>query len=67
LIAAQHSIEEIREFIDADSLAYLSVEGMMKAVRGSESEFCAACFDGNYPTKIEEEFLPKESARDTTA
>jgi amidophosphoribosyltransferase len=53
LIAAQHSQAEIREFIDADSLAYLSVDGMMEAVRGSRNEFCAACFDGNYPTRIE--------------
>jgi amidophosphoribosyltransferase len=53
LIAAQHSLEEIREFIDADSLAYLSVEGMMRAVNGSSKEFCAACFDGNYPTPID--------------
>lgn len=52
LIAAQHSLEEIREFIDADSLAYLSVEGLMKAVRGNSKEFCSACFDGNYPTEI---------------
>jgi amidophosphoribosyltransferase len=51
LIAAQHTLEEIREFIDADSLAYLSVEGMMTAVRGDHKEFCAACFDGNYPTE----------------
>ncbi len=53
LIAAQHTTEEIREFIDADSLAYLSVEGMMRAVHGSGKEFCAACFDGNYPTVID--------------
>lgn len=53
LIAAQHSIEKIREFIDADTLAYLSVEGMMNAVRGSAKEFCAACFDGNYPTPLD--------------
>ncbi len=52
LIASQHTQEEIREFIDADSLAYLSVEGMMRAVRGSAKEFCAACFDGNYPTPL---------------
>lgn len=52
LIAAQHSLAQIKEFIDADTLAYLSVEGMMRAVRGSPKEFCAACFDGNYPTKI---------------
>ncbi len=53
LIAAQHSRDEIREFIDADSLAYLSVEGMFRAVHGNASEFCAACFDGNYPTPID--------------
>jgi amidophosphoribosyltransferase len=53
LIAAQHTLDEIREFIDADSLAYLTVEGMMKAVRGDGKEFCAACFDGNYPTPVE--------------
>lgn len=50
LIAAQKSLEEIREFIGSDTLAYLSTEGMMRAVRGSHSEFCAACFDGKYPT-----------------
>ncbi len=54
LIAAQQSIEEIREYIDADSLAYLSIEGMMEAVRGSKKEFCAACFDGDYPTVVRE-------------
>lgn len=53
LIAAQHTQEEIREFIDADTLAYLSVEGMMKAIGANTKEFCAACFDGNYPTPIE--------------
>lgn len=52
LIAAQQSIESIREFIDADTLAYLSVEGMMEAVRGKRDEFCAACFDGKYPTPL---------------
>jgi len=54
LIAAQHSVDEIRQFIDADTLAYLSVDGLMRAVRGKASEFCAACFDGNYPTVVEE-------------
>lgn len=55
LIAAQQSIEEIREYIDADSLAYLSIEGMMEAVKGSKKEFCAACFDGDYPTLVSED------------
>lgn len=52
LIAATQSLESIREFIDADTLAYLSVEGMMKAVNGRSDEFCAACFDGRYPTDL---------------
>lgn len=52
LIASQHTREEIREFIDADTLAYLSVEGMMRAVKGHSKEFCAACFDGQYPTPL---------------
>jgi amidophosphoribosyltransferase len=55
LIAAQHTVEEIREFIDADTLNYLSVEGMMRAVRGDSKEFCAACFDGKYPTAVPQE------------
>lgn len=50
LIAANQTIDEIREYIDADTLAYLSIEGMMEAVKGSKKEFCAACFDGDYPT-----------------
>ena len=52
LIAAQQSIEEIRQYIDADTLHYLSTEGMMKAVQGDHSQFCAACFDGRYPTEL---------------
>lgn len=57
LIAARQSINEIKEFIDADSLSYLSMEGMMEAiggVRGAalKSGYCAACFDGNYPTEL---------------
>lgn len=52
LIASNQTVEEIRQFIDADSLSYLSIEGMMKAVRGSGKDFCAACFDGKYPTEL---------------
>lgn len=52
LIAAHQSVDEIRKFIEADSLAYLSIEGMMRAVSGTSSEFCAACFDGKYPTPL---------------
>lgn len=48
LIASNHTCEEIAKFIKADSLGYLSVEGMIDAV-GGENKFCLACFKGNYP------------------
>jgi amidophosphoribosyltransferase len=52
LIAANHSIEEIRRFIEADSLAYLSLEGLLKSCDGGERNgFCVACYTGNYPTQ----------------
>jgi len=51
LIAAFHSVEEIRRYIEADSLAYLTVDGMLDAVR-DRSDYCTACFTGNYPTAI---------------
>jgi amidophosphoribosyltransferase len=51
LIAANNSIEEIRRYIEADSLAYLSLEGLLKACDGGEGNgFCVACYTGNYPT-----------------
>jgi len=51
LIAANQSIEEIRRFIEADSLAYLSLEGLLRCCDGGEKNgFCVACYTGNYPT-----------------
>lgn len=47
LIAAQMSVEEIRELIGADSLRYLSLEGLLKAAGGDE--FCTGCLNNNYP------------------
>jgi len=52
LIAANHSIEDIRKFIDVDTLSYLSLEGMLGAMMLPKDNFCTACFTGNYPTKI---------------
>ncbi|KYD10229.1 amidophosphoribosyltransferase [Heyndrickxia sporothermodurans] len=56
LIASKHSVEEIREIIGADSLTFLSVEGMLKAIGrpqdGNQCGQCLACFTGNYPTEI---------------
>jgi len=49
LIASAHSVEEIGEFIGVDSLGYLSLEGMIKAMPFPEETFCLSCFTGNYP------------------
>jgi len=49
LIAADHSVEEITEFLNLDSLGYLSLEGMIEATGFSEPSFCLACFNGQYP------------------
>ncbi len=51
LIAHQRTVDEIREYVGADSLHYLSLEGMMKAV-GRSDGFCQACFTGNYPIQV---------------
>jgi amidophosphoribosyltransferase len=52
LIAANKSIEEIRRYIEADSLAYLSLEGLLQCCRGEEQTgYCTACYTGNYPTE----------------
>jgi len=53
LIAANKSVEEIRQFIDADSLGYLSVRGLLKVVGGASGGFCDACFTGNYPIPVQ--------------
>jgi amidophosphoribosyltransferase len=55
LIASSSSVEEIRRFIDADTLAYLSREGMYTYFNGEERGFCDACFSGNYPVHFEDE------------
>ncbi len=65
LIAAHQSLEEIRAFIEADSLAYLSLDGLFSAVgegreegrennalKNKEKSYCAACFNGEYPTPL---------------
>lgn len=49
LIACQHSIEEVQNFIGLDSLCYLSLEGMLEATGGGKDGFCLACFNGEYP------------------
>lgn len=52
LIAANQSPESIRRFVEADTLGYLSLKGLKEAVRGEGGGFCAACFEGEYPTPL---------------
>jgi amidophosphoribosyltransferase len=49
LIGATHSIEEIRRYIGADSLSYLSLDGMLSAVGSKRSSYCTSCYTGQYP------------------
>jgi amidophosphoribosyltransferase len=54
LIAAQNSVEDIRRYLDADSLGYLSIEGLLEAVGDpGGAKYCTACYTGNYPTRID--------------
>jgi amidophosphoribosyltransferase len=55
LIASSHSVEEIRKFVGADSLAYLSRDGMYAFLNGQTQGFCDACFSGNYPIHFDDE------------
>lgn len=52
LIAANQSIEEIRQFIGCDTLAYLSLENLHRAVDDTNERFCYACYTGRYPTDL---------------
>jgi amidophosphoribosyltransferase len=53
LIASSHSVEEIRRFVEADSLGYLSLASLRKAVADDERhEYCYACYTGDYPTDL---------------
>jgi amidophosphoribosyltransferase len=61
LIAANKSVDEIRDYIGADSLAYLSMEGLKRACHdGEKTTYCIACYTGRYPTNLVdvEEILP---------
>ncbi len=53
LIAAQKTVPEICEFIGADSLGYLSIERLIKAVALPKDTFCLACFTGDYPIPVQ--------------
>ena len=52
LIAANQTLEGIREFTEADSLAYLSMEGLKRAVQDDAGDYCYSCYTGDYPTDL---------------
>jgi amidophosphoribosyltransferase len=52
LIAATHTIEEITTFLDADSVAYLSLEGLLSAVGSQRGSYCSSCYTGRYPVEF---------------
>jgi amidophosphoribosyltransferase len=58
MIAHDKSVDEIRDYIGATSLAYLSHDGLVAATRRPENELCRACLTGNYPTAV-----PSQSAK----
>jgi amidophosphoribosyltransferase len=70
LIAADLTVEQIRDYVGADSLGYLSLQGMVDAAGGETSSFCRACFDGEYPIPVPEgagKFLLEDQLRLPTA
>jgi len=64
VIASSHTVEEIREFLDVDSLGYLSMEGLLNSVPKETCGYCTACFDGNYPLPVEEEIRKDQHDRE---
>jgi amidophosphoribosyltransferase len=52
LIASSHTVEQIRDYTGADSLAYLSLHGLKSAVGPKDGEYCYACYTGDYPTDL---------------
>ena len=49
LIAATHSLDEIRKYVGADTLGYLSLDGLLSSVKSKGSAYCTSCYTGNYP------------------
>ncbi len=52
LMAVKYSVEEIREKIGADSLGYLSIDGLKEATKSLNCDYCQACFTGTYPMEV---------------
>ena len=70
LMAANYSLESIRNYINADSLHYLSQAGMVKATGLPPNSFCMACYDGRYPVQydpaVDKHIIERRNGRLTT-
>ena len=70
LLANQHSVEEIKGYLGADSIGYLSLDGMIKATGQDPNGFCTACYTGEYPVpfdqKLDKYIMEKRKARGET-
>src|SRR5260370_6068424 len=67
LIAAGRTVDQVRDHIGADSLAYLSIPGLMRAIgRGTSEQFCRACFDGSYPVPVPQQLTRDKMQFETT-
>ena len=70
LIAARQSLEEIQRFVEADSLAFLSLEGLLESLSNPAEGYCTACWNGSYPVPIrpgdtrQTELFPKPTGPD---
>ncbi len=60
LIATEKSVDEIRQYLNVDSLGYLSLKGLRSSVPSQGEGYCAACFGGGYPVQIEESFSKEQ-------
>ena len=60
LIASSKTVDQIAQFIGVDSLAYLSTEGLYRAVESEQGKMCDACFTGNYPLGTPDKFRKKQ-------
>jgi amidophosphoribosyltransferase len=62
LIASNNSVEQIRQHLGVETLGYLSLEGMLRAAGGDATQFCHACFSGQYPTVIPDDLTASRDA-----
>src|SRR5262249_9657139 len=53
LVATNRTVEQIRQFLEVDSLSYLSLEGMLACAKQRSDHYCSCCFSGNYPMPVD--------------